>query len=136
MRIIISGAGDVGFHLANLLAIEEHEIVVIDLSGSKLEYISQHLDVGTIKGSSTSFKTLKEANVAKADLVIAVTQFQDTNIATCIISKTMGASKTVARIQNTEFLYRKDILDHKQLGIDEIILPESLAAREIMILIE
>lgn len=131
MRVIISGAGDVGFHLAKLLAIEEHDIAVIDLDSSKLEYISAHLDVATIKGSSTSYSILNEANVHKADLVIAVTQFEETNIATCIISKHLGAQRTVARIQNTEYLYSKEVLNLKDLGIDEIISPETLAAREI-----
>jgi trk system potassium uptake protein TrkA len=131
MRIIISGAGDVGFHLAKLLAKEEHEIVVIDINSSKLEYISSHLDVATIKGSSSSYRVLGEANVQKADLVIAVTQHQETNITSCIISKSLGAKKTIARIQNTEYLYHKNTLDLRDLGIDEIISTESLAAREI-----
>ena len=120
-----------GFHLVKLLAKEEHDIAVIDLDSSKLEYISAHLDVATIRGTSTSFRILDEANVQEADLVIAVTENEATNIASCIISKNLGARKTIARIQNTEYLYYKDILNLKDLGIDEIISPESLAAREI-----
>lgn len=131
MRIIIAGAGDVGFHLAKLLAIEEHDINIIDLDSSKLQYISNHLDVNTIKGSSTSYKILEEAKISKADLLIAVTESESTNISTAIIGKNLGAKKTIARISNTEFLHKKDILNLKSIGIDELISPESLAAKEI-----
>ncbi|MEQ8711691.1 MAG: Trk system potassium transporter TrkA [Cyclobacteriaceae bacterium] len=131
MRIIIAGAGDVGFHLAKLLAYEAHDIVIIDLDTDRLEYTANHLDVSTIRGSATSFRVLEEAKVAKADLLIAVTESEETNIATCIIGKNLGAMRTIARISNTEYLHRKDKLDLKDIGIDEIISPESLAAREI-----
>lgn len=131
MRIIIAGSGDVGFHLAKLLAYEEHDIIIIDLDADRLEYTANHLDVGTIRGSATSFRVLEEAKVAKADLLIAVTESEETNIATCIIGKNLGAMRTIARISNTEYLHRKDKLDLKDIGIDEIISPESLAAREI-----
>lgn len=131
MRIIIAGAGDVGFHLAKLLAIEEHDINIIDLDSSKLQYISNHLDVNTIKGSSTSYKILEEAKISKSDLLIAVTESESTNISTAIIGKNLGAKKTIARISNTEFLHKKDILNLKSIGIDELISPESLAAKEI-----
>ena len=131
MRIIIAGAGDVGFHLAKLLAYEEQDIVLLDLNQERLRYVSNHLDVATIRGSVTSFSVLKEAKIGKADLMIAVTDAEETNIAAAIIGKNLGAKKTVARISNPEFLLDRDILDLKDLGIDEIISPETLAAKEI-----
>ncbi|MFY0651295.1 MAG: Trk system potassium transporter TrkA [Cyclobacteriaceae bacterium] len=131
MRIIIAGAGDVGFHLAKLLAIEEHDINIIDIDTEKLQYISNHLDVNTIRGNSTSFKILEEAKISKVDLLITVTESESTNISTAIIGKNLGAKKTIARISNTEFLHKKDVLNLKDIGIDEIISPESLAAKEI-----
>ncbi len=131
MKVIIAGAGDVGFHLAKLLAYEDHEIILIDLSADKLANASKHMDVITIKGSSTSFSILEKAEVNMADLFIAVTQSENTNISTAIIAKHLGAKKTIARVQNMEFLFRKDKLNLYDLGIDEIISPESLAAREI-----
>lgn len=131
MRIVIAGAGDVGFHLAKLLAYEEQDIVLIDLDQEKLKYAANHLDVATIRGSSTSYSVLLDANIGKADLLIAVTSSEETNIATAIIGKNLGAKRTVARISNIEFLLGKDILDLKTIGIDEIISPESLAAKEI-----
>lgn len=131
MKIIIAGAGDVGFHLAKLLVLEDHEITVVDINESKLIQLAKQLDVVTIKGNATSFSVLEEANVSKADLFISVTESEEANISTCIIAKHLGAKKTIARIQNIEFLVRKDKLDLYDLGIDEIISPESLAGREI-----
>ena len=131
MRIIIAGAGDVGKHLAKLLAYENQDIVVIDLNQERLRQLSNQLDVSTIRGSATSFRVLKDANVAKADLLIAVTESEEVNLATAVISKRLGAKKTVARISNEEYLMSRDTLDLSTVGIDELISPESLAAREI-----
>lgn len=131
MRIIIAGAGEMGFHLAKLLTAEGQDIVIIDSDSEVLEYVSSYLDVDTVKGSSTSPETLRKANIAKAELLIAVTSIQDTNLTTCIIGKSLGAKKTVARISNVEFLHQKEELNLKRLGIDEVISPASLAAKEI-----
>lgn len=131
MKIIIAGAGEVGFHLAKLLAYERQELVIIDMDSSRLEYVASHLDVHTVKGNSTSFKVLNEANVSKSDLLIGVTSSEETNLATCIIAKKLGAAKTIARIDNSEYLTDKETLNLKDIGIDELISPESLAAREI-----
>lgn len=131
MKIIIAGAGEVGFHLAKLLTSEKQDIVIIDMSQERLNYVSNHLDVHTVKGNSTSYKILESANVAKADLLISVTSSEDTNLATCIIAKKLGAKKTIARIDNSEYLQDTAKLNLKDIGIDELISPESLAAREI-----
>jgi trk system potassium uptake protein TrkA len=131
MRIIIAGAGDVGFHLAKLLSYEEQDIVLIDRDGETLRQAASSIDVGTIKGNSTSYRVLEEADVANADMLIAVTSSEETNLTTTIIGKHLGAKRTIARIENLEYLLDKEKLDLKELGIDEIISPESLAAREI-----
>ena len=131
MRIIIAGAGDVGFHLAKLLSYEEQDIILIDRDGETLRQAASSIDVGTIKGNSTSYRVLEEADVSNADLLIAVTSSEETNLTTAIIGKHLGAKKTIARIENLEYLLDKEKLDLKELGIDEIISPESLAAREI-----
>lgn len=136
MRIIIAGAGDLGFHLAKLLAYEEQDIIIIDQDSAVLEHAANNLDVSTIRGSSTSIAVLEEANIAKADLLIAVTSNEETNLTTAIIGKNLGAKKTIARISNIEFLQQKDKLDLKAIGIDEIISPESLAGREIKRLVK
>jgi trk system potassium uptake protein TrkA len=131
MRIIIAGAGDVGFHLAKLLTQENQDIVLIDKDEERLKYASDHLDISTIKGNAISYSVLEEANVSKARLVIAATDSEEANISTCIIAKHLGAKQTIARIRNAEFLLKREKLDLAKLGIDEIISPETLAAREI-----
>ncbi len=131
MKIIIAGAGDVGFHLAKLLAYEEHDITLIDVGQERLQTASNTLDVATVRGSSTSYSVLEDANIETADLLIAVTASEETNITTSIIGKHLGAKKTIARVRNLEYLLDKDKLDLKELGIDEVISPESLAAKEI-----
>ena len=131
MRIIIAGAGEVGFHLAKLLAFERQDIVIIDMDQERLNYVANHLDISIVKGNSTSFKVLDDSGVAKSDLLIAVTSSEEANIATCVIAKNLGAKKTIARIDNLEFLLDKERFDLQTIGIDELISPESLAAREI-----
>lgn len=131
MRIIIAGAGDVGFHLAKLLSFEGHGITIIDKDADKLKYASNHLDVQTMHGNSTSYSILNGANVAKADLLISVTSSEETNLTTCILGKKLGAKKTVARVSNTEYLMQQEELQLSELGIDEIISPQLLAAAEI-----
>jgi len=131
MKIIIAGAGEVGFHLAKLLAYEKQDIVLIDVNREKLDYASSHFDCATVKGSSTSYSVLEESNVKDVDLFIAVTSYEETNLASSIIAKKLGAKTTIARISNLEFFLKTDVLDLKTIGVDELISPESLAAREI-----
>lgn len=131
MRIVIAGGGEMGIHLARLLVAEEQDIVIIDNNNEVLEYVSAHLDVGTVKGTSTSPSILKEAGIAKADLLIAVTSIQEVNITTCILGKKLGAKKTVARISNIELLKSREELGFAEVGIDELISPALLAAKEI-----
>ena len=111
MRIIIAGAGDVGFHLAKLLAHEGQDIVLIDQDQNRLKQVASSLDVGIIKGNSTSYSVLEEAYISNADLLIAVTSSETTNMTTCIIGKHLGAKKTISRIQNLEYLLSKEKLD-------------------------
>lgn len=120
-----------GFHLAKLLSMEGHTIVVIDLDNDKLTAISNQLDLGVQNGNSTSIPTLLDAGVARADLVIAVTSTEEVNLTTCILAKHLGAEKTIARITNVEYLRKNEKEDLRELGIDELISPAVLAASEI-----
>ena len=131
MRVIIAGVGNVGYHLAKLLSAEGQDIVLIDRAADKLKQAANQVDASTIRGNATSYSVLEEAGVSQADLLIAVTNSEDANIATAIIAKHLGAKRTIARISNTEFIYQKDKLNLRHLGIDDIISPESLAAKEI-----
>ena len=131
MKIIIAGAGDVGFHLAMLLSYENQEITVIDMDEEKLKNISSKLDVATIKGNCTSYKSLEEADVKNARLLISATSSEEVNITTAIFAKHLGAKKTVARVRNLEYLQDREREYLRELGIDEIISPEYLASKEI-----
>ena len=134
MKIIIAGAGDVGFHLAKLLSFEAQDIYLIDNNAERLNYVNNHIDVITSKGDATSTKLLKELNIEKADLLLAVTESQNTNFTIAAIGKKLGAKKTIARITNPEFLQNTEI-DFSTLGIDFMISPEALAAEEIKTLL-
>ena len=131
MNIIIAGAGDVGFHLAELLAIENQDIILIDTDESTLQYAVNHLDVLTIKGDVTSLAILEKADVDKAHLFIAVTTNETTNMLACILAKRMGARKTIARVKNSEYLEENQREYFVQLGINNMISPLILGAQEI-----
>ncbi len=134
MKIIIAGAGDVGFHLAKLLSYESQDTYIIDIDGEKLNYINNHLDVITKRGDATSMNLLKEVGIANADLLLAVTESQNTNFTISVIGKALGVKKTIARIKNPEFL-DNDVIDFKNYGVDFMISPEKLAAEEINLLL-
>ena len=136
MKVIIAGDGEVGFYLAELLEKEYQDITLIDKQSDKLALAESKLGIATILGDSTSYKILNQAGVRNADLLIAVTSVESTNITTCLIGKKLGAKSTIARINNMEYLVDKNILDLRTLGIDELVSPESLAAREIKYLLK
>ena len=135
MKIIVAGAGEVGFHLAKLLSFESQDITLIDTDRSSLQYADTHLDIRVVKGDATSISVLKDADVANTELVIGVTSSETTNITVCVLAKQLGAKRTIARISNSEFIENKDEIGFTKLGIDELISPESLAANEIGLLL-
>jgi len=135
MKIIIAGAGEVGFHLAKLLSYESQDITLIDSNKESLSYADNHLDIRVLKGDATSIGILEDARVAQSDLVIGVTSSETTNLTLCILAKQLGCKRTIARISNTEFIENKERLRFSDLGIDELISPERLAATEIQLLI-
>ncbi len=132
MKIIVAGAGEVGTHLAKMLSSEFHDITVIDPDAESLKNIDSNLDLLTITGSATSFEILKEAKVKKAALFIAVTHSEETNITAAIMAKTLGAKKTIARVDNYEYIEPENISHFIRLGIDYLIYPERIAAREVV----
>ena len=135
MKIIIAGAGEVGFHLAKLLSYESQEITLIDNDKESLAYADNHLDIKVIKGDATSISALKDARILNSDLFISVTSSETSNITSCVLAKQLGARRTIARISNPEFINHKEEVGFTQFGIDELISPESLAASEIELLL-
>jgi|TARA_Y100000992_G_scaffold98159_1_gene63451 trk system potassium uptake protein TrkA len=136
MKIVIAGAGEVGFHLAKLLSLESLEITLIDINKESLSYAESHLDIKTIKGNCVSISILKDASVGSSDLLIAVTAEETTNIMVASLSKQLGCKKTIARISTIEFLKQGDSVNFKNIGVDELISPEDLAANEIQELLD
>ncbi|MBD0832444.1 Trk system potassium transporter TrkA [Aestuariibaculum sediminum] len=131
MKIIIAGAGEVGFHLAKLLSYESQEITLIDPDKERISYADAHLDIKVVRGDATSISILKEGRVGICDLFIAVTSSETTNITVSALAKQLGAKQTIARISNTEFIHHKEELGFDRFGVDELISPEALAAAEI-----
>ena len=136
MRIVIAGAGEVGTHLAKMLSNEEQNIVLMDQDGKKLERASHHLEVLPIEGSPTLLSDLERAHVAGADLFVGVTPDEATNVMACMLAKRVGARHTIARINNPEYLESEYNILMEELGVDSMIYPEELAAREIGSIIE
>lgn len=136
MKIVIAGAGAVGYSLAELLSLENQDITLIDDNEEVLSYAANHLDVLTIKGDATSVEILEEAEVEKAELVIAVTTLEANNLLTAIMAKQFGAKRTIARVTNIEFLQPKQKAQFVNVGVDVLISPEQLAAQEINRLLE
>ena len=131
MKIVIAGAGEVGTHLAKMLSKENQDITLLDSDQSRLDVIDSNYNLMTWNGSTSSFESLKDVGVGDADLYIAVTPYETRNITSCAIAKKLGASKTVARIDNCEFLVPENKQVLRELGVDFLIYPENLAANEI-----
>jgi len=136
MNIIIAGDGEVGFHLAKMLSGENHNITVVDPHQELLKMIESHTDLLTITGDSSSISVLEQANVKKADLLISVVHDEKINITTCAIGKKLGARRTIARINNVEYLTNENRELMRSIGIDSMVCPERIASKEIVKLIK
>ncbi len=132
MKIIIAGAGAVGTHLAKMLSKEKHTIVLLDEKTEKIKQLEASYEILAVVGSPTSLKDLREAQVPSADLFVAVTPYESTNITACLLATNLGAQKTLARIDNQEYLLPKNKEFFKSMGVDSLIYPERLAADEIV----
>ena len=132
MKILIAGAGEVGTHLAKLLGQENHDITLMDSSKERLMAVRDNAELLTFIGNCTSLKDLTEAGVADSDLFIGVTPEESKNINACMLAANLGVKKTLARIDNYEYLLPKNVEFFDKLGIHSMIYPEMMAAREIV----
>lgn len=135
MRIIIVGAGEVGFHLAKIFSRENHQIVMIEPDKEKIKRAEQTLDILTIEGSGSSVRTLVDAGIKEAELIIAVSASDEVNIIACMIAEKFGVPKKIARVRNPEFTAENAVLTPEQLGVNLMINPEWETAQEIVWLI-
>ncbi len=136
MKILIAGAGAVGTHLARLLEQEKHDITLMDADKERLSLIRDNSEILTYIGNCTSLTDLAAAGVANIDLFIGVTPEESKNINACMLASNLGAKKTLARIDNQEYLLPKNIEFFKKLGINSMIYPELVAASEIAMAIK
>ncbi len=132
MKIIIGGAGAVGTHLAELLSSEKQDIILMDENKDRLSSMDSNFDLMTVCASPTSIQGLKNSGVGDADLFIAVMPEESRNMTACMLARNLGAKKTVARIDNYEYLLPKNKEFFAKLGVDSLIYPEMLAAKEIV----
>ena len=136
MKIIIAGDGEVGLHLAKLLADDNHNITFIDPHEDIINTVSAHTDLMPLVGSSISVDVLEDANVKNADLLIAVLHDEAINLLTAILGKKLGAKKTIARISNPEFLSNRNKALFLEKGVDILINPEHVVASEVVQLLK
>lgn len=132
MKIVIAGAGAVGTHLAKLLSAENQDIILMDTDREKLNFSKGNLEMTTMTGSPTSLKDLSEIGIKDTDLFIGVTPDESVNITACMLATNMGAKKTFARIDNYEYLLPKNKEFFEKLGVDSMVYPEMLAAKEVV----
>lgn len=130
MKIIIVGAGRIGYSIARELSRERHEITVIDCDDENVEYVANTLDVYTLSGNGASYDILKEAEAARADLLIAVTRDDEINLLSCLTAKKIGVRHTIARVRNRDYIKQASILKD-ELGLSMTINPEEAVANEI-----
>lgn len=131
MKVIIIGAGKVGFSMAQLLSSENHDVTIIEQSHQRQQVLEDMLDVQVIRGSGSSKSVLESAGVQNADMLLAVTQFDELNMVACMLAKRYGAKTTVARVRNPEYLEINDFSLNELMGIDLVINPERVTAQEI-----
>jgi len=129
MRIIIIGAGDVGFILAKMLSYERHDIVIIEKDAAKYAHAVEALDVQVYHASGTSFPILRRAGIERADMLVSVTDSDEVNLLSAIMAKEYGVARTVARVRNPEFLRSDSPVSAEKLKIDLLVHPESVAAQ-------
>ena len=130
MRIIIVGAGEVGFELGRRLSEEGQDVVLIESSPDRAEYVDQQLDVMTIVGNGASLPVLQQAGIASARLILAVTSRDEVNVLSCLAASRFNVDFKIARVSNPEYYQTGSVLSREQLGIDLMINPERECALE------
>ena len=135
MKIVIVGEGKVGFSLAQRLSLENHDVTVIDNNPHVLNESMEELDILTVEGNGASLVTLREANVADSDLLIATTNADETNLLCCLSARKLGCKRTIARVRNPQYVQQALFLK-EELGLSLVVNPELAAAQEIYRMIQ
>ncbi len=132
MRIVIIGAGEVGFNAARMLSAEGHDVVIVEQNEALAEKATEGLDALVMQGNGASPRVLREAGVKSSDLLVAATGSDEANIIACLAAKAQGALRTVARIHNQDYYDPREPFTQEVLGIDFVIHTEQMATEEIM----
>lgn len=135
MKILIVGAGEIGYHLAKVLSLESHDVTVIDNEKESIRQ-AQNLDIKVLEGDATSVDCLKRGSIETSDVVIAVTSNDEVNMLTSMIAKKLNVPTVIARVRNPEISREGSILEPSDLGMDVSIHPEEQAAKEIVMLLK
>ncbi len=131
MKVLILGAGEVGFHLAKRLSQETQDVILIESDPDRADFVSQQLDVLTLVGNGASLPVLGEAGIADAGMLLAVTSKDEVNLVASMTAKSLGVQHAVARISNPEYYDKDSALSRERMGIDLMINPERECAKEI-----
>ena len=131
LKIVIIGAGEVGFNLARELSQEDFDITIVDILPQKVRRASESLDVNTLEGNGASPNILRQAQTESADIFLALTRSDEVNLVSCQMAKALGARKIIARLRNTEYTSKKSAMKPKDFGIDEAIHPELVVVDEV-----
>ncbi|MDE5708537.1 MAG: Trk system potassium transporter TrkA [Alistipes sp.] len=132
MNMVLAGAVEMGRHLARMLSGHGHDITVVDGDQKLLTEVGSLADVITVEGDSTAFAVLRKASVRRCDLFIAVNHEENDNIVAAMLAKKLGAKKSIARIDNNEYLEPNNKEIFIDMGIDYLFYPEKVAAREVI----
>lgn len=130
MRVLVVGAGEVGFHLAKRLSEEHQDVVLIESDPERADHAAQQLDIQTVVGNGASVSALERASVRRASMLLAVTSHDEVNLIACLAAKRLGVEYTVARISNPDYYQTDSVLSREQMGIDLMVNPERECARE------
>jgi trk system potassium uptake protein TrkA len=131
MDIVIVGAGEVGYHLADILAREDHRVCVLDNDPEQARRLMEALDVQVLVGDGTRVGMLTQAGASRADLVVACTQDDQTNMLACLLSKRLGAKRTILRLRDLTALEGYRYFYKQAIGFDVVLSTDELAAEEI-----
>ena len=135
MRIVVLGAGEVGYHVASRLIREQHDVVVIDNSSELIERVKDELDVLAFRGHAASPQVLEDAEIDRADMMIAVTSSDEVNLVACLLARQSGVPSCIARINEPDFRETALVQAGKHIGIDLLINPSQAVAEEVCRLI-
>ncbi|WP_127061334.1 Trk system potassium transporter TrkA [Veillonella sp. 3627] len=131
MKIVVVGAGKVGYSLAQRLAQDQHDVYVIEKNGDRIKNLENNLDVNLVQGNGSSISLLQEIGIEDMGMLIAVTDSDEVNMLACMLGKAAGIPKTIARVRDTEYENGTNAVIRDRLGIDLFINPEMVTAQEI-----